>query len=111
VKREDRRPYISGLDDIECSNYLRGLFKHDGLFYEVKRILEVDLDRSDYMPEDWNPVELSDEQIHRVLGIVEEKIREDLHDYSVSLEESKTKVDAYIDGLLDAHGVEAYEND
>lgn len=110
MKREDRRPGISGLDDIECSNYLRGLFKHDGLFYYVKDILARGADKGDYFEDDVL-VEVEESKVHRVIGIIENKLREELGEYADSLEKSKEAVDNYIDGLLDAHGVPAFDPD
>lgn len=110
MKREDRRPYIGGLDDCECSNYLRGLFKHDGLFYYVKEAIKNKSDASDYF-KDEELIDVEEKKIHRVIGIIENKLREELCEYAKELETSKEAVDKYIDGLLDAHGVPAFDPD
>lgn len=108
MKREDRRPSIRGLDDIECSNLCRTWFKYEELFYHVKRIVDNNLDKSDYFP-DFELAEVKEDQIHRVLGIIEDKIRSELFEFAQELEDSTKEVNSYIDGLLDSHGVDAYD--
>lgn len=111
MKREDRRPYIGGLDECECSNYLRGLFKHDGLYHHVVAAIKNKSDKDDYFDSEDMLIEVEDKKIQRVVGIIENKLREDLVEYANELEKCKEAVDKYIDGLLDAHGVPAYDPD
>lgn len=111
MKREDRRPYIGGMDEIECSNYLRGLFKHDGLYHHVKEVLKTKSDKDNYFEDDEMMVGIEDKKLQRFIGIVEDKLRRELWEMAEELEKGKESVDKYIDGLLDAHGVPAYDPD
>ena len=111
MKREDRRPYVSGLDSTECSNYLRSLFKHDGLFYYVRDGIKNKSDKDDYFEGDDMMIEVEEKKIYRVIGLIENKLREDLCGYADKLEKSRDESDKYIDGLLDAHGVPAFDPD
>ena len=96
----DSRPYISGLDEIEYSNWMRSNFKYEGMFEHVKRRIENKLDESDFFEED--RVEVTEAQIRRVLGSVENKLRDDFWELAQELERSRDLNDNYINGLLDA---------
>jgi hypothetical protein len=106
MKREDRRPYIGGLDDIECSN----LFRHNALFYHVKEVIENNSDKNSYIDNE-DLVAVEDAQISRVIGIIENKLKEDLFEFAEELDRCKQANDKYIDGLLDACNIPAYDPD
>lgn len=110
MKREDRRPYIGGLDGTDCSNYCRDLFKHGKLSDYVIEAIKNKADKDDYF-KDEELVEVEEKKINRVIGVIETKIREDLFEFARELDASREAVDKYIDGLLDAHGVPAFDPD
>lgn len=110
MKREDRRPHVAGWDDCDVGNYLRGLFKHDGLLEYVMRAIKNNSDKCDYFP-DQELAEVSEDQASRVIGIIEDKLRTDLFEMAQEFDASIEKNNAYIDGLLDAAGIPAFEED
>lgn len=102
---EDRRPYIRGFDDCDGWQTVREWFKYDGMFDTVKRAIVDDKDLKNFFDSDAEEMKkegLTENQIHRVLSIVEDEVRSKLWEYVEELEQSREKVDRYIDGLLDA---------
>ncbi len=93
-------PYIDGLDSLELSNTLREWFKYDGLSSKVLSIISKNRDKDDYLEGSEIP-SLSESQIHRVLNIVENELREVLLPYAHDLEKSRDEVAAYIEGVMD----------
>lgn len=79
------RPYIQGLDEIEFSNLMRNWFKHDGLGF--KALKEV------------NKEGITEDQMFAVISAIEDTIRNELYGYAKELEESKTKLEAFLDGV------------
>jgi len=79
------RPYIQGLDEIEFSNLMRNWFKHGGL--ETAALKELS---RKYIPID---------RLSEVISAIEDTIRNELYGYAVELEESKTKLEAFLDGV------------
>jgi len=82
------RPYIQGLDEIEFSNLMRSWFKHGGL--ETTALKELGRKYSSGIPVD---------RLSEVISAIEDTIRNELYGYAVELEESKTKLEAFLDGV------------
>lgn len=90
--------YISGLDECECSNLLRGWFKHGGLRERV--LLKLNLKEAKM---DKKSISL----IGSILGAVEDILREELWDYAHTLETSREKVQEFVLGLGIGHYLRA----
>jgi hypothetical protein len=81
------RPYIQGLDEIEFSNLMRNWFKHDHL----KGIAYQNINKT-LSPEDISLV-------IETISALEDTIRNELYGYAKELEDSKTKLEAFLDGV------------
>ena len=82
------RPYIQGLDEIEFSNLMRNWFKHGGL--ETTALKELGRKYCSGIPID---------RLSEVISAIEDTIRNELYGYAKELEESKTKLESFLDGV------------
>ncbi len=93
--------YISGLDECECSNLLRGWFKYDGLRERV--LSKLNLKEAEKNNKNKKTVAL----IGSILGELEDILREELWDYAHTLETSREKVQEFVLGLGIGHYLRA----
>ena len=84
------RPYIQGLDEIEFSNLMRNWFKHGGMDAAILAKLGK---------QDWRQLEFNAPSPFKIISLVEEVIRDELYGYAKELEDSKTKLEAFLDGV------------
>jgi hypothetical protein len=84
------RPYIQGLDETEFSNLMRNWFKHG----QIEASILAKLGK-----QDWRELEHSFPEPWKIISLVEEVIRDELYGYAKELEDSKTKLEAFLDGV------------
>ncbi len=81
------RPYIGGFDDSEFYNLMKSWFKHGGLVDYARKSIENEGDT------------VAEQDISKIVYHLEDKIREELYEFAKELEESKTKLESFLDGV------------
>ena len=90
------RPYIQGLDEIEFSNLMRNWFKHGELEAAVSRKLSRADVQAELTKNDYDQIRL---HLPKVISYIEDTIKNELYGYAKELEESKTKLESFLDGV------------
>lgn len=90
------RPYIQGLDEIEFSNLMRNWFKHGGIEAAVTRKLSSGGVRAELTKNDYDQIK---SHLPKIISYIEDTIRNELYGYAKELEESKTKLESFLDGV------------
>ena len=97
----ESQSYVSGLDDCECSNLLRGWFKHGGLRERVLSKLGIKDDAKNTKHKKTITI------ISSIMGAIEDIIREELWEYAQALETSREKSQRFVVGLGIGHYLRA----
>ena len=93
------RPYIQGLDEIEFSNLMRNWFKYGELEAVVVKKLDKSAPEHDAIPDGIAGSSYNSTIASRVISALEDTIRNELYGYAKELEDSKTKLEAFLDGV------------